>query len=144
MRTWKTVTPSVLTTISDATTQLGALVRVTIHSGPTRLISGMNSSMIAFSSARTAYGRSRSTARRGSPLTRVLTATGGTRWIRRAAIRKLSASIANTVRYAAEVSKRSAIPPSRAPTASPALTVDWRNARIRVRSAGWTSPASSA
>src|SRR6185436_18606468 len=62
IRTWKNVTPSVLTISSEATTQSGASVCETIHSGATRLSSGMNSNMIEFSSARTAYGRSCSTA----------------------------------------------------------------------------------
>ncbi len=102
----------------------------------------MYSNRTALSSATTAYGRSRSTPARRVPPTAV--ATSGNPRSTAAATRNPNASTANTTRYAAGVSRCSATPPSPAPTASPVLSADWRNARTLIRRDGSTSPAGNA
>ncbi len=143
-RTWNSTTLIVLIISSAETIQRGASVRLTIHSGSTRLSSGMLSSMIMLRNEISAYGRSRSTASFGPPTTAGAAATLGRRSRTSAASRKATASIAKIVRYAALVSNCSANPPSPAPIASPAFRVDCRYALASVRFAGSTSPASSA
>ncbi len=143
VRTWKAITAPVLSTNSAETSQVGASVRSAIHSGSPRLSNGIRSSSTVLSSVTTTYGRSRSTP--SPPVFRTCTPrTDGSRSSSPAQTRKLSASSANTPRYADRVPARSARPPRPAPTARPAFSVDCRCASSPVRSPADTSPASSA
>ncbi len=93
IRTWNSITAPVLSTNSADTSQPGALVRSTIHSGIARLSSGIRRSRTAFSRVTSAYGRSRNTASRGSPASRCGTgATGGSESSTAAQTRKLTVS----------------------------------------------------
>ncbi|MGX1475913.1 UNVERIFIED_CONTAM: mRNA-degrading endonuclease toxin of MazEF toxin-antitoxin module [Streptomyces canus] len=144
IRTWNTITAPVLSTNSAETSQVGAAVRSAIHSGIPRLSNGIRSSRTVFSRVITAYGRSRSTPEPRSFSTGTRGATDGSRSSSPAHTTKLTASTANTPRYAARVPACNASPPSPAPTASPALSVAWRWVSNPVRSPADTSPASSA
>ncbi|GAA3089858.1 hypothetical protein GCM10010449_11980 [Streptomyces rectiviolaceus] len=99
MRTWKAITARVLRTKSADTSQLGAFVRSTTQSGIARLSSGIRSSRTALSAVMTAYGRSRSTARRGSSFPRATDrGTEGSLSSTSAQSRKPTASSAKTAR----------------------------------------------